>query len=342
MSKAIAEAVEWGSDQLGLFNDDEDILYENEPVNLAEDEQAATANNEEEQEPAEIDLGLDEQVQLGKERKERAKIDSDRLLGKNGVIKLQAGRKRLLERLQGKGHEIQDLARIVDHYHLWAHEMFPKATFPDSLVMIERVGHLKQMRLARSGFINVYRERAFDIQQDDDLDQQDDNDDYIEHVQHEQANNNNSEISISRSEPPTESNDVDYSDDDIFDEAMRNLQHINPPLFHPDSPAEAQDKLLQSTSPEQDIFEDEMNALMETEDNAIEQNETFDEDEMQALMEAEEQIVDQNEMFDEDELRAMMDAQEEENNGISKGAEHATTSNDEEYNDTSKDKKNTK
>jgi hypothetical protein len=57
-------------------------------------------------------------------------------------------------RLKGKGHEFQDVARLLNFYQLWLDDLYPRAKFADGLQLIEKVGHTKRMQVMRKAWID--------------------------------------------------------------------------------------------------------------------------------------------------------------------------------------------
>ncbi|EPY53987.1 replication fork protection complex subunit Swi3 [Schizosaccharomyces cryophilus OY26] len=100
-----------------------------------------------------FDLGLEEKdVPLKRPRKKIAKFDEERLASENGIPKLQQLRKKV--NLKGKGHELGDLKRILSMYHVWTHELYPRATFDDSIAYLNRLGSMRSVKVRRRGWIN--------------------------------------------------------------------------------------------------------------------------------------------------------------------------------------------
>ncbi|RPA87163.1 Swi3-domain-containing protein [Ascobolus immersus RN42] len=96
--------------------------------------------------------GVDDEVKIAK-RKLRAKLDADRLLGPNGLEKIRKDAPKKLK-FKGKGHEYKDCAKLLAFYQLWAHDLFPKAKFRDTLSMIEKLGHNRRIQVARTYYID--------------------------------------------------------------------------------------------------------------------------------------------------------------------------------------------
>jgi replication fork protection complex subunit Csm3/Swi3 len=76
---------------------------------------------------------------------------------------------------KGKGHEVlmypfdgmedilivpqaADLDRLMDLYQLWAHRMFPKTQFRDTIEKVERVCRQKRMLVSRILCVEVFPE----------------------------------------------------------------------------------------------------------------------------------------------------------------------------------------
>ncbi|BGP37918.1 chromosome segregation in meiosis-related protein [Rhodotorula kratochvilovae] len=85
---------------------------------------------------ADVD-GVDADGAQAKKRRVVAKMDETRLLGPNGFPKLRDDLKKV--RIKGKGHEMQDLKRVLSTYQLWAHQMYPKTNFRDTLQTVEKL-----------------------------------------------------------------------------------------------------------------------------------------------------------------------------------------------------------
>ncbi|GAA5845652.1 hypothetical protein JCM9279_006062 [Rhodotorula babjevae] len=90
--------------------------------------------------------GLDAEGAPAKKRRVVAKMDEVRLLGPSGFPRLRDDLKKV--RIKGKGHELQDLKRVLSTYQLWAHQMYPKTNFRDTLVTIEKLCHKRTVQRA--------------------------------------------------------------------------------------------------------------------------------------------------------------------------------------------------
>ncbi|XP_076052022.1 uncharacterized protein LOC143031712 [Oratosquilla oratoria] len=72
------------------------------------------------------------------------KLDIPRLLGPRGIGILEKTFRDV--KFQGKGHEIDDLNLLLKKLQHWAHRLFPKLTFDDSLKQMEKLGSRKQLQ----------------------------------------------------------------------------------------------------------------------------------------------------------------------------------------------------
>ncbi|GAA5891537.1 hypothetical protein JCM5296_004247 [Sporobolomyces johnsonii] len=81
-----------------------------------------------------------------KKRRAVAKLDETRLLGPSGFPQLRDDLRKL--RLKGKGHETQDLKRVLTMYQLWSHQMYPKTNLRDTLHAVEKLCHKRSLQRA--------------------------------------------------------------------------------------------------------------------------------------------------------------------------------------------------
>ncbi|ORX82184.1 Swi3-domain-containing protein [Anaeromyces robustus] len=82
-------------------------------------------------------------------RKNIPKLDSNVLLSENGLIKLQT----LLSKTsfkRGKGHEKENLSRLINVYQLWGHNLYPRLTFKSIIERTEKLCSEKRLRIAYS------------------------------------------------------------------------------------------------------------------------------------------------------------------------------------------------
>ncbi|KAH8116915.1 replication fork protection component Swi3-domain-containing protein [Phellopilus nigrolimitatus] len=90
----------------------------------------------------------------GKEKRPIAKLDETRILGKDGLPALVQLCKDF--KPKGKGHELSDLNRLFSVYQFWAHKMYPKITFSDTVNRVEKLCHSKRMHVS----LSVWRDEA--------------------------------------------------------------------------------------------------------------------------------------------------------------------------------------
>ncbi|KAI0006154.1 replication fork protection component Swi3-domain-containing protein [Russula compacta] len=94
--------------------------------------------------------GLDGDGEDGgkKKRKPVPRLDEARLLGKNGFPQLIEDMKNF--KPKGKGHEATDLDRVLQVYQFWAHKLYPRTRFKETIDRVEKLCHSKRMQVARS------------------------------------------------------------------------------------------------------------------------------------------------------------------------------------------------
>ena len=56
--------------------------------------------------------------------------------------------------------QYSDASKLLAFYQLWLDDLFPKARFLDALAMVEKMGHKRQMQIARMEWINEGRPRT--------------------------------------------------------------------------------------------------------------------------------------------------------------------------------------
>ncbi|KAI0670345.1 replication fork protection component Swi3-domain-containing protein [Trametes maxima] len=87
-------------------------------------------------------------------KKKRAILDEGRLMGTDGFPALVKQAKEF--KPKGKGHELQDLNRLLNVYQFWAHKMYPNTHFSDTVQRVEKLCHSKRMNVA----LSVWRDEA--------------------------------------------------------------------------------------------------------------------------------------------------------------------------------------
>ncbi|KAK7714418.1 chromosome segregation in meiosis-related protein [Botryosphaeria dothidea] len=149
------ELPEQNDDLDDLFNYDAsmDDVFNEADANRANDSRAESAKKQQTS-----TLGIDEEVTVAKKRQPIAKLDEARLLSAAGIPRLRRISKEKL-RFKGKGHEFQDVGRLLTMYQLWLDELYPRAKFADGLAIIEKLGHKKRMQIMRREWINEGKPR---------------------------------------------------------------------------------------------------------------------------------------------------------------------------------------
>lgn len=111
-------------------------------------------------------LGLDQQIKITKTNKV-AKVDQDRLLGKNGLPYIinnyhkvnktikKNDKNAKNNRRSKEDTEIENLSSVLQFYQLWCHTLFPKANFQDCIQLIRGVTN-------RSPQLKMYRRQLLD------------------------------------------------------------------------------------------------------------------------------------------------------------------------------------
>ncbi|KAI6103391.1 replication fork protection component Swi3-domain-containing protein [Pisolithus sp. B1] len=83
-----------------------------------------------------------------KERRRPLYLDEERLIGSSGLPQLIKDVKGF--KPKGKGHEHSDLNRLLQVYQFWAHRMYPKTPFRDTINRVEKLCHSKRMQVRLS------------------------------------------------------------------------------------------------------------------------------------------------------------------------------------------------
>ncbi|EAT45049.1 AAEL003648-PB [Aedes aegypti] len=84
-------------------------------------------------------------------RHPRLTLNANLLCGPRGIVDMENYFKDM--KFKGKGHEREDLDAVMKRMQHWAHRMFPKYGFDDSLAAIENLGRKKQTQ----SYMNKYR-----------------------------------------------------------------------------------------------------------------------------------------------------------------------------------------
>lgn len=82
-----------------------------------------------------------EEKKVVRVKRPQPKLDAERLKGPRGLIQLK---KSLADiKFQGKGHEPEDLQRVMARLEHWSHRLFPKLQFDDFIEKLEKLGSKK-------------------------------------------------------------------------------------------------------------------------------------------------------------------------------------------------------
>ncbi|KAJ1649677.1 chromosome segregation in meiosis- protein [Dispira simplex] len=107
---------------------------------------AATTPNAKVRPPALDSEAADlDQIKPTRKRRVVPKLDATRMLSPEGLVYLKT--KGPLLKLYGQGHEAADLAKLMQFYRLWAHQLFPKLAFPEFIVQAEKVCTQKRLQV---------------------------------------------------------------------------------------------------------------------------------------------------------------------------------------------------
>lgn len=135
--------------------DDEDLienLFGFEDIsNSSEDERNEKINQTEENTKTTTTTTTEnnEQAQKPKRviRRNIPKFDSSSLLSENGLVKLQT----LISKTsfkRGKGHERENLNRLINVYQLWGHSLYPRYKFKSIIERAEKLCSEKRLKIA--------------------------------------------------------------------------------------------------------------------------------------------------------------------------------------------------
>ncbi|QRW27491.1 chromosome segregation in meiosis protein 3 [Rhizoctonia solani] len=97
---------------------------------------------------------VDVDGKAAKARKTLPKLDENRLLDQGDGMPALVRRSKEFK-VKGKGHELSDLNRLMQMYQLWAHKMFPKMQFQDTVERVEKLCRTKRMHVALSTWRDI-------------------------------------------------------------------------------------------------------------------------------------------------------------------------------------------
>ncbi|XP_049761762.1 TIMELESS-interacting protein [Elephas maximus indicus] len=72
------------------------------------------------------------------------KLDAQRLISERGLPALRHVFDKA--KFKGKGHEAEDLKKLIRHMEHWAHRLFPKLQFEDFIDRVEQLGNKKEVQ----------------------------------------------------------------------------------------------------------------------------------------------------------------------------------------------------
>ncbi|KAM9585989.1 TIMELESS-interacting protein [Trichechus inunguis] len=72
------------------------------------------------------------------------KLDAQRLISERGLPALRHVFDKA--KFKGKGHEAEDLKKLIRHMEHWAHRLFPKLQFEDFIDRVEHLGNKKEVQ----------------------------------------------------------------------------------------------------------------------------------------------------------------------------------------------------
>lgn len=204
---------------MSAFLSDDDIVtnHENEAPN-----QNSENNGEDNTHHSNDDNDKDDKkddddiIKPKKPRNKLVVLNTERLKGPKGIHTIEqyfAGFE-----YKGKGKEKEDLSRVMKRLEHWAHRLFPKYDFDDSLQRIEQLGVKRDLKV----FVHKYRMDMMD-------------NDFVRNVEDDEDN------ALAEKETDEPTNQVDDPFDDLvaghqFDEPMF-LDHQPPVVQAPPRPA---------------------------------------------------------------------------------------------------------
>ncbi|CAE6414450.1 unnamed protein product [Rhizoctonia solani] len=101
-----------------------------------------------------VSAPVDADGKAAKPRKALPKLDENRLLDQGDGMPALVRRSKEFK-IKGKGHELSDLNRLMQMYQLWAHKMFPKMQFQDTVERVEKLCRTKRMHVALSTWRDI-------------------------------------------------------------------------------------------------------------------------------------------------------------------------------------------
>ncbi|XP_032453256.1 TIMELESS-interacting protein [Nasonia vitripennis] len=205
--------------ELSDIADDDDIVRRHEREDEDDDNESGAENQDGNDSNGEVKADGDEDNAGGQRVEPPTKkkitrkmyvLNSERLKGRKGVHTIE----KLYEgfKFKGKGHEKEDLDRVMKRLEYWAFRIFPKLDFDDFLAKCEHLGHKKDLQ------VHLKKYRMGIISADDLMDA---NNDIIEEEEKEDDPN----IMRTESELLAQIRDNDFQR--LFDETERAAEPIS-------------------------------------------------------------------------------------------------------------------
>jgi hypothetical protein len=88
------------------------------------------------------------------------RLDADKLLSEKGLPKFVANVKKI--KFKGKGHEVENLDKLLAFYQIWGHELYPKLIFKSIVEKVEKVCKERRLKVFHAAIIQESRRRALD------------------------------------------------------------------------------------------------------------------------------------------------------------------------------------
>ncbi|TPX66029.1 hypothetical protein SpCBS45565_g04747 [Spizellomyces sp. 'palustris'] len=90
-------------------------------------------------------------------KREFVKLDAEKLLGPSGLPRLRHLSSKLT--FKGKGHETENLRKLIAFYQIWAHNLFPKLKFASFIERTEKVCRERRMKIFLEAVLQEERRR---------------------------------------------------------------------------------------------------------------------------------------------------------------------------------------
>ncbi|CAE6448955.1 unnamed protein product [Rhizoctonia solani] len=200
-----------------------------------------------------------------KARKALPKLDENRLLERDGMPALV--RRAKVFNVKGKGHELSDLNRLMQMYQLWAHKMFPKMQFQDTVERVEKLCRTKRMHVALSTWRDI--DKAPGPEEDDpDINvEEGQNAAQAEDEARHPPTSSPARVTMELGGPPMRQSQVDRESDEDEDEMWRDMMEaMEAQNLEKEKEAQKQKTTTSGKQPEDDYgggFDEEDWAIMD-------------------------------------------------------------------------------